>query len=293
MKANAIVRIILFSIAILVLLSILGAGLAFNLFAIDIDSFIVSNGTSQDLPVVTDDTVTTGAVKADQIKNIEIEWVAGSIQIKQEGNADEIKISETATDNDKYRMVYKLDGNTLEIQYCKDSISFPSFGVNVNISKDLVIVVPEGWTCGSLEIETASAEIDVSGLTIDKVEFDGASGGFRFQNCAVGMLDVDTASGDIVFTGSLNTLDFDGASGDLTLELTNTPSSIDMDTASGDLTVTLPEDCGFTASIDGMSHRFNTDFATTTVNGNHVHGDGSCRITVDAMSGDLTIRKAE
>lgn len=294
MKTNAIVRIVLFSIAILVLLSILGAGLAFNLFALDTDSFIVYNGsTSQDLPLASDDHGTSGAVKADQIKNIDIEWVSGSIQIKQEGNADEITISESGTGDEKYRMVYRQDGDTLEIQYCKDSISFSSFSVNMNLSKDLVIIVPEGWQIKSVDIETASAELEVTGMTIDKIDFEGASGSCQFQNCTVGTLDMDTASGDIYFTGALNTLDFDGASGDLTLELTNTPSRIDLDTASGDLTMTLPEDCGFTANIDGLSYRFSTDFSTTASNRGHVYGDGRCAINVSTMSGDLTIRKAQ
>lgn len=64
-----------------------------------------------------------------------------------------------------------------------------------------------------------------------------------------------------------------------------------MDTASGSLTLVLPEDCGFTVSLDSLSGRFSSDFATTTQNGRHIYGDGSCKINVSSMSGGVTIRK--
>ena len=40
-----------------------------------------------------------------------------------------------------------------------------------------------------------------------------------------------------------------------------------------------------------MSSDFSSDFATTIQNGRHVCGDGSCQIQMDAMSGNVIIRK--
>lgn len=290
MKTNTIVRIILFSIAILVLLGILLAGLAFELFTFNTDSF-----TSEvtDLPTASDGVTTQGAADAGKIKNIDIDWVSGSIIIQPDENAADITLSETYVDNTKYRMVYKQSGNTLKIQYCEDSITFPSFGINIDFSKDLIITVPADWVCGSLEIDAASANVVVNDLTIQEVDFDGASSTCDFINCQVDQLDVDGASGDIKFSGTLNVLDFDGASASCYLEVTNVPSRISMDGMSGDLDLTLPEDCGFTVSIDAMSSDFHSDFPTTMSGGDHIYGDGHCRISFSGMSGDLTIRKAQ
>ena len=58
------------------------------------------------------------------------------------------------------------------------------------------------------------------------------------------------------------------------------------------LEITLPEDAGFTLSIDAMSDDFESDFETTMRNGNYVCGDGRCRINVNALSGDVVIHKA-
>ncbi len=232
------------------------------------------------------------ALDAASIRKMEIEWAAGAIRI-QPMEITEIRISEKGVDQDKEPMVWKVRDGKLAIQYSKKMDH--DFGIGLNFgskSKDLIIQVPVNWKCSSLEIDAASASLEVRDLTIREMEFDGASGTCVFENCTVENLDVDTASGDVLFTGNLGKLDCDAASANIILELTNVPSSLDLDTASGDLDVTLPEDAGFTVTMDALSSDFTSDFETTSRNGSYVAGNGRCRIDVDAMSGDVIIRKA-
>jgi len=42
---------------------------------------------------------------------------------------------------------------------------------------------------------------------------------------------------------------------------------------------------------EGLSSQFSSDFETSTQNGRHVFGDGSCRIRVEAVSGSVHIYK--
>lgn len=289
MKTNAIIRIVLFSLAILVLLGILLAGLGLGMFMVNTKTSVTNEITN--LPIASDGMTTQTAAVADQIRNLEIEWVSGSITILPDENTNQITLSETGGDG-KDPMVYSLSGNTLKIQYCEDSIAFPSFGINISTSKDLVITVPTDWVCEELEIDAASANVKVQDMTIRTADFDGASGTCDFLNCQVERLDVDGASGDITFTGTLESLDFDGASASCRVSVTNVPDMITMDGMSGDLVLTLPEECGFTVSIDALSSDFHSDFPTTISDGNHVYGDGRCRISFSGMSGDLTIKKA-
>ena len=232
------------------------------------------------------------SLDADQVQNIEIEWVAGSILI-QPIDTDQILFSEDGVSDSKYTMVWKHRGDTLSISFCEESIMDFGFGISVNteLSKDLTIYVPMDWVCDSLEIEAASASVEINDLTIRDVEFDGASGTCEFENCKVDKIDLDTASGDIRFIGSLSILDCDAASANIYAVLDNVPTRMDMDSMSGDLDITLPENAGFTLSMDGLNMDFSSDFETTMKNNNHVCGDGSCRINVDAMSGDVAIRK--
>ena len=285
MKTNAIVRIILFSIAILVLTGILITGLLIGIFQFD------TSTEGQNLPVAFDGVTSQGAVGAEDILNLDIDWVAGSITILHDENTKQITISETGSDDEKYAMVYHQSGNTLNIQYYKDFIKFPSLGINVNITKDLIITVPTDWSCNELSIETASADVNIIDMKINELEFDGASGVCYFENCTVGEISMDTASGDLEFIGVLYNLDFDGASADCMISVSNIPSNIDIDSASGDLELYLPENCGFICTLSSMSGNFESDFETTTRKGSHVHGDGSCHITVDSMSGNVRIYK--
>lgn len=234
------------------------------------------------------------ALDAGKVQNLEIEWVAGSILI-QPIDTDQILFSEDGVSDDRYSMVWKQRGDSLSISFCDDAIMDFGFGISMGaeLSKDLTIYVPLDWSCNSLEIEAASATVEVNDLTIQNVEFDGASGTCEFENCQVDKIDLDTASGDIRFIGSLNILDCDAASASVYAVLDNIPTRMDLDSMSGDLDITLPEDAGFTVTMDGLSNDFRSDFETTIKNNNHVHGDGSCRINVDAMSGDVTIRMGE
>lgn len=280
MKTNAIVRIILFSVAILVLLGILLVGLGIGMFTFRPMTEQIDSET-----VAYDDLNTSQVFDAARIRDIQVEWVSGSITI-QPGDTNEILLQEYGSGNP---FVCRQSGEKLVVKF--DDIDV-YFGITIEHSKDLLITVPQDWVCGSLEIETASAEVRISNLTLENVEFDGASGDCIFDNCTVGELDIDTASGDVHFNGSLQALECDAASADCVLVLTNTPRMIDLDGASGDLDITLPEGSGFTVTLDGLSTNFTSDFDFVTKNDRYVCGDGSCRIEVDAMSGDLTIRKS-
>lgn len=275
MKTNAIVRIIIFSIVILLLLSILGVGIAAKILMVDRITYADGSETS------------SGSVDADTVSKLSIDWISGSITIRP-ADVTEITFTEQI-DGSTDPMVFLQAGDTLKISYWKDQNRFP-FGAIPD--KDLLIEVPRNWQCDLLEIDTASADVDAEGLTFGKVEFDGASGEFDFRECVVDSMDVDTASGDIRFNGSLNTLECDAASADCELVLRNCPNRIDLDTASGNLDLTLPENCGFTANMEALSGRLDSDFAVSRVDDTLICGDGSCRIDISAMSGDVFIHKS-
>ena len=301
MKTNAIIRIVLFSLIILVLVSILVGGIALReygfsrAFRLHRDAEDISALSTESAEHHTGDNTHNSHSSAQpvsgKIQDISIDWASGTITIRP-GDTDEILYEESGDFDSAYAMVAKVSGSKLTIQYCKDSsILKGGFSFGGSLHKDLTITVPRNWVCRELEIDVASADLDIRELTIQEFDFDSASGKCALTDCAVGELSLDTASGDVTVSGTLDTLDCDSASAKLQLELKNTPRSIDVDTASGSLTMTLPSDCGFTVSLNALSGRFSSDFATTTQNGHHIYGDGNCKINVNSMSGNVTIRK--
>lgn len=295
MKTNAIIRIIIWSLVIVLLVGLLGGVLRQRSVLRTLSPLVERDETgvveTMETPLnslVSEETV---RLSADQITDIEIEWAAGKILI-QPIDTDEIQFSESDITDIKNALVWKQRGTKLSISFCDESVgNFINFGYSSNLTKDLTIFVPLGWQCNSLEIDAASASLEVNDLTIQEVEIDTASGACNFDNCVVDQLDLDTASGDVRFSGILNILDCDAASASVYAVLDNVPTRMDLDSMSGDLDITLPADAGFTASVEGLSTDFSSDFETTNRNGSYVCGDGRCRISVDAMSGDVIIRK--
>lgn len=286
MQANAIVRIVIYSIVIVLLVSLLAAGISFDLFAFRRSS--VSSG-----PIAVDDSGTHGAVGIEGIRQLEIEWAAGSITIQPDIQTDTIRFWDDYSGDEKYLLSYTVSDGKLKIQYCDEDLEDFAFGIHFGgpRQKHLTVAVPESWFCENLEIEAASAKLEVHKLSFGNVEIDSASGAIGFEHCTVDSLDVDTASGDLIFSGSLNQLDCDSASATIVMNLSNVPRKVDVDTASGNVDIVLPNNAGFTVQMDSMSGKFHSEFDYHETNGRYVSGDGACNIQVDAMSGNVNIRK--
>lgn len=278
MKRNAIFRIILFSFLAVVLVGVLISGIALKKY--QMPGIVVRK--SFDAPEVSGNKFNAG-----EIDRLKIEWAAGSIVlVPVEGN--KISITEELLGGDE-SMVLKKDGSTLYVQYGEGAVGIP-FGSG-SLKKNLYITVPQDWECKELEIDAASATVQGEYLTIRELASSTASGTHTFTNCQVGTLKMETVSGDLNFTGTLEKLDFNGVSAQLDLALTNAPKSIELESVSGDLNLTLPESCGFTVDQDTVSGRFSSELPTTEQNGKIVYADGHCEIEVEGVSASVHIRK--
>lgn len=281
MKRNAIIRVIGWSVTLVVLLSLLVGSLIYFL-PYQAQTTEVVDAT--EFPAEFSADSLNYGTSAGDIREIEIDWVSGNIQI-QPADIDHIKVSEAAAHANTEAMFCRKEGDILKISYRKGDIaSLKGIG-----TKDLTIQVPKGWACRKLEIDAASPKISVQGLTIDEVDLDTAGGESRLEDCTLGKAEVDTASGNLYLTGALENLEYDSASGSLEAELTNVPSKISMDTASGSLTLKLPKDAGFTVKMDTLSGKFRSDFETTQSGGRYLCGDGACQIEMSSLSGGVTV----
>lgn len=293
MKSNAIVRIVIWSIVLFFLVGILAAFVTEELYLNEYTIESVPMDIAEETPVKHLPNEDKLVVDGGSVDALEIEWAAGDITIMP-GDVQEITISESDVANEKYALVWKMEDRKLEIQFSGEDLH--GFGTRFaeDFSKDLYITVPMDWNCRSIEIDAASATAEIRNMTIGTMDLDGASGIVRLENCSIRDLDIDTASGDVIFSGTLDTMDFDAASASFTGEFFNTPSRIDMDSMDGKLDITLPEDCGYALSMDGMSKSLQSHFQhTENHNGIYTYGDGRCRIKVDGMSCNVMIRKGE
>lgn len=288
MKTNAIVRIVLFSIAILVLGGILIGGMLLYTFAVNTDWSEVSNYVGEFFATTDGSVASTGEVNASAVKNIEIDWTSGSVTI-QRGDVDTISFAETPGLDENQKMLWKLQGDTLVINNSRYRVI-----IGISKSKDLVITVPMDWNCVDLDIETVSADITVDSLTAEDVTISAVDGQCDFRGtCAIADLTIETVSGDITYKGALGKLECEAVDADFRGTFTSAPSSLDLNSVDGSFDLRFPADIGFTAALNTVSGNFTSLFPTTNSGNRYVCGDGSCVIEINSVSGSLTINKTE
>lgn len=254
MKTNAIVRIVIYSVVILLLIGLLLMGLGIGTFV-----FSFGSGTGE---VVNGG---EGSVAADSVSKLKIDWASGSVII-QTADTDQITFSESGSFSEDQAMAYSVRNGTLKLSYSKASVQIGFVSLP---SKDLVITVPKDWVCKELELDGAALEMEINDLTVE-------------------LLDIDGASNEITFNGNLTNLECDGASCEIQVVTTSWPSKIDLDGASCNLDLTLPADCGYRVDMDGLSCSFRSDFG-----GGNVYGNEHCYITADGLSCEINIHKEE
>ena len=276
MKRNAIARIVIYSLIVVILVGVLVHGMDWDGFHFDLD-------LGDDAQVVTG----TASVEADSVKRIRIEWIDGTVEIR---GADQENITFSETNGEKECMVYAFKGDTLVIRYSKDSIKM---GINITTpNKHLTVHVPMDWIAAGIEISAVSSNVTVELPEVQEAKIETVSGNIDIRCERSKEISFTTVSGHAGFTGNCEELDCDSVSGNCKVALYGSAKEIRMESISGDLEIVLDGQLGFTAQIDSVSGSVRSDFPTSVSNDIHTYGDGSIQIEAETVSGGIRIRKA-
>ena len=268
-KTGAWIRLIVFSFLALILITILISGIRKGGMEIPFLSFSSFQYANEEKYTVGDNSIT-----ADQLKELDINWVSGSITVEAyDGNT--IEVTETSdgdvSNDERVRSCY--ENGVLTVQYRKST--FLLFGGTQSSGKKLHIRIPKTLAEGiqNLSLDSVSSENTITGLSV--------------KHC-----DMDTVSGDLTIDGDVRNLELDTVSGKCHLTSKVAPDNIDADSVSGDVTLKIPGDSGFTAEQDGVSGNFNSEFPTSLIDDNYVCGNGGTgKWEFDSVSGDVRIEK--
>lgn len=277
--SSALIRLTISALIVLVLIGLLVAGIAADGFSVDLGglgSGTLSGGTACDSKLF----------DAADIQEIVILWVSGDVRIRGDsGNTVEYA---TANSSSNLDTVYKLENGRLSIGFTNKTMLFGN-----TKSKDLTLSLPADWSGRLLKVEAVSADVTVSDLfALEKLKVESVSGRVTADGIAAQTLDAETVSGDLTLSGSFQNVKIEGVSARCTLTAQTCPVSVALDTVSGDMELYLPEGCGFDLELDGLSNALHTALPYTR-NGDHYLCQGThglCKIDMDAVSGDLTIR---
>lgn len=234
-----------------------------------------------------EDDYTVGAGKTlEVVDEITIEWIAGSVTLI-EAEGDELVISEDYESEDSdIRLRWKVENGELSVKYCK-----PSWVGTTSVKKNLTVAVPSSMVASLDEVHVSAVSATQSiQISSDELEIDTVSGDVTVRG-TFGTMDVETVSGTVNFEGVLQNGNFEGVSGSLKLKLLQQASSLDMETVSGNMTVTLPETVtGFRVDSDSVSGHVNIHGFDGV--SHQRWGDGSMRIDMESVSGQLIVEKA-
>ncbi len=202
--------------------------------------------------------------QANQIEHVEVNWVAGEIQIKQSTDST-LHAEENGTSLSAEQQLHSyIDGTVLRIQYCASRYRGEIDGAQ----KHLTLEIPQGI---SLSVNSVSGNICSDRLLVRNLDFDSVSGEIR-----IGSLETDYA-------------EIDSVSGDIRLSLLQC-KTLKADTTSASVTLILTDDFGAEIDFETVSGDFKSDRLYQIQDKKKILGSGDCKIEVETVSGNLTVQ---
>lgn len=303
MKKSAVTRIVIWSVVAVLLGGILICALVFaeapNTLIINPGIYKYDNQNEYSVGK-------TDYVSA-TVENIAVDWISGEVNIIPY-DGDTVKIEETSYDDieEKYELRWRIKENTLYIKPCKSTGAWNL--ANKIPAKYLYVYLPESLAAdiNKIEIETASASINITGVTATEMDAATASGDMWLEKCTATNLNIEnvsgyvnctglnaetveaeTVSGNLEFMGNLNELDAESVSGTVYLSATDAPDRADVSTVSGEIKFAVPDNDGFNIRLDSVSGKITSDFPLTVNNGNRTYGNGIRNYDFETVSGNV------
>lgn len=281
-KQTAIISGVIWGVTAIILTVVMCVGIIGNNFS----GFFNNNWSYYD-----DENYTVGsaAVNGEQINKVKIDWVNGEVEIKPTASS-EITFEESGASNlnDKDKMRYKLDGDTLSIIFCGNK---PNWSFMKKSNKKLVVNIPENKKLSELSIDSVSANITIEKADATLLNIDNVSGFVSVKNASVIDFDFETISGDLDYNGEYQKLDAESVSANISSTLSVCPREVSLQSVSGNIAISIPENDGFTFAYDKVSGSFSSDFDMTLGDDRYIYKNGLNKFDVETVSGNVKIQK--
>lgn len=222
---------------------------------------------------------------ADTVKNLDIHWTAGKVRIAYHSDQT-VLLRETSKKSvsPDMEMRWWLDGDTLRVQYAKSGFRFAF----LQPKKELTVTLPENISLKNVGISVTSADMEIPSLKAEDLKLSAVSGDIS-ADADVKTAGMTVTSGDIQFSSrECEDTQISCTSGNIRVDLAAL-KSLQVDATSGDVTASLPDSPGFTADLNTTSGDINTSLAMTRQGSVYVCGDGSGKVEIHTVSGDIGI----
>ena len=186
---------------------------------------------------------------------VSVSWISGDVTVR---SGTELSVSEEGTAGTYLPLYWRVKDGKLEIRFVRSGTDNADID---NLSKKLVITVPESVRTVTLDLVSGTYSVEADDLDLLDVDAVSANGDVRLGS--VGKIKCDTVSGSLFAevrdTSRTEELDMDSVSGNAEFSLgTQKGCRADFDTVSGKFDSTLPEPDSddapaFRADMDSVS----------------------------------------
>lgn len=208
------------------------------------------------------------------IKEIEVNWKSGDI-ILNEYDGDKIKIEEKSGKelNDNERLKYLSKNGKLIVRY-DEYINNETNSEMLN--KELNIYIPKTnrHLINEVKLNTINSNIKIYTNNVDGVQ-------------------VNSINGSINISGKYKTLEVDNASGNVGVNLSNSPKNIGINILNGNLILKIPENKGFLVENDIKNGNFECEFPLTMKGNYAIYKKAKMNIIISIINGDANIDKVK
>lgn len=148
---------------------------------------------------------------------------------------------------------------------------------------------------GQLSLNNVSGSVALTDVSAEEsMTVNTVSGGMELAGVSSGELALDTVSGGCTLEGSVQTLNVNTISGDISASLSLQPDKVDMDSVSGGLKLILPPAASFTVEHDSVSGSFACAYPTEDLGGGRERcGSGGAQIRMNTTSGGMDIARRD
>lgn len=206
------------------------------------------------------------------IKEIEANWLAGDVQIK-EYDGKEIIVFESADNeiNKENQMKYLSKNGKLVIRYNGNT---EEEYTNKIQKKKLELLIPKEEANFIKEIK-----LNIIAATT-KVNTQGISD-----------LKINSTNGQIDIEGKYKVIEIKGISGNVEMKLLECPKKLRAYIATGDIALKIPENGGFSVEYNIATGNFECDFPLTSKNSYAIYKKIKSSFELEVLSGDIKIEE--
>lgn len=207
------------------------------------------------------------------IKEIEINWQAGGIEIR-EYDGEKIIFSESADNgiNSENEIKYLAKNGKLIIRY---NGKLEADDVNKIQKKNLILMVPQEdeLVIREIKINSVYSDMDIATENIKKLK-------------------IDSTNGEIKICGSYKDIEVEEIAGNILMDFTACPDKLKSKTVRGDIKLEIPENRGFAVEHHNEAGVFDCDFELTSKNEYSIYKWSKSDFELTTANGNIDITKA-